>query len=157
MSDIQPYAPGALSTTRDLRRAGRAVSRHRADGQIAVCGVDTITDITGAKIDSGTAVIGQAMGAVVRVAQAQKHLEQLAPEATGRLSLLADSHAVLVLVLLALVSILLLGLLVALVQLQRRQLDALVSVLGTEQRIDELTRRTIAQMRAVAVGQTGRQ
>lgn len=93
MSDIQPYAPGGLSTTRDLRRAGRAVSRHRADGQIAVSGIDTVTDVSGAKIDSGTAVIGQAMGAVVRVAQAQKHLELLAPEASGRLALLADSHA----------------------------------------------------------------
>jgi len=35
---------------------------------------------------------GAAMQAVVRVAQAQKHLEQLAPEASGRLAFLADDH-----------------------------------------------------------------
>lgn len=55
-----------------------------------------------------------------------------------------------------LIGLLLLGLLVTLLLLQRRQLGGLVSALGTEQRIDELTRRTIAQMREVALDRTGR-
>jgi len=78
---------------RDARRASRSISRYQAGGHIRVATTDVETDVTIAKIDSGTAVIGHGMGAIVRVAQAQKHLELLAPEASGRLAMLADDHA----------------------------------------------------------------
>lgn len=55
--------------------------------------VDGVSDVSMAKVDSSTAITGQAMGAVARVAQVQKHLEILAPEASGRLNMLADDHA----------------------------------------------------------------
>ena len=63
---------------------------------------------------------------------------------------------VLVLVLLALVLIII-GLFGSLVIIQRRQLAALVTVLSTEQRIDELTRQTILRMRDVALARTVQQ
>lgn len=91
MSDIQPYH-GNQALLRDSRRAGRAISRYQAGGQVREAQIDIDTDVTLSKVDSLTTVTGQAMGAVVRVAQAQKHLEQLAPEASGRLVMLADDH-----------------------------------------------------------------
>lgn len=91
MSTIQPYQ-GNQPLLRDSRRAGRAISRYQAGGQVRTAAIDVETDVTLDKLDSLTAVTGLAMGAVVRVAQAQKHLEQLAPEASGRLTLLADDH-----------------------------------------------------------------
>lgn len=92
MTQIEPYIPqGGL--TRDARRTARTVSRYQAQGQTAVAAVDVATDIALAKIDNTTAATGHAMGAVVRVAQAQKQLELMAPEASGRLNLLADDHA----------------------------------------------------------------
>lgn len=91
MSNLQPYIP-IDGLARDARRAGRAISRHQAGGLVRISQVDTDTDVGLAKMDALTAATGQAMGAVVRVAQAQRHLEQLAPEAAGRLSFLADDH-----------------------------------------------------------------
>jgi len=54
--------------------------------------MDADTDVAQAKIDDLTMATGTAMSSVVRVAQAQRHLEQLAPEAAGRLAYLADDH-----------------------------------------------------------------
>lgn len=76
----------------DTRRASRVISRYRANGQVRVGGIDNDTDVALAKVDALTQATGSAMGAVVRVAQAQGHLEQLAPSASGRLNFLADDH-----------------------------------------------------------------
>src|SRR4051812_5182096 len=78
---------------RDARRAGRVVSRYQAHGQVLIAQTDVDTDVAIAKGDSYTAATGSAMGNVIRVAQAQRQLEQLAPEASGRLAMLADEHA----------------------------------------------------------------
>ena len=93
MPEIQPYSAlhGPLAT--DARRAGRAISKYQARGQVDVAVTDALTDSALAKSDSATAVTGQAMANVVRVAQAQQQLELLAPAASGRLSMLADDHA----------------------------------------------------------------
>ena len=83
---------GGFPVSRDVRRAGRAISRYRSGGQVRQARVDVDTDVALAKADALTAATGSAMGSVVRVAQAQRHLELLAPEAAGRLAYLADDH-----------------------------------------------------------------
>lgn len=77
----------------DLRQVGRALSRQQAGLTIRRGAIDTATELALDKVDSATAVTGQAMGAVVRVAQVQQPLEVLAPSTSGRLNLLADDHA----------------------------------------------------------------
>ena len=91
MNDLQPYSGGEVISG-PARRAARAISRHRLDAPVRVAAVDADTDTALAKIDNLTMATGNAMSAVVRVAQAQRHLEQLAPEAAGRLAYLADDH-----------------------------------------------------------------
>lgn len=92
MSEILPYNRNQNGLTRDVRRAGRAISRYQTGGQVRIAQVDTEADISLAKVDALTTATGNAMGAVVRVAQAQQHLELLAPAAAGRLAYLADTH-----------------------------------------------------------------
>lgn len=88
--ELMRYAGGGL--TREVRQAGRAISRYASGAQVRTAKIDIDTDIALAKVDALTAATGSAMGSVVRVAQAQRHLEQLAPEAAGRLNYLADDH-----------------------------------------------------------------
>lgn len=90
---IQPFGASTSMLARDARRTGRAVSRYASDAEIRTTQVDYETDVALSKVDGLTAVTGHAMGGVVRVAQGQKHLELLAPEASGRLAMLADDHA----------------------------------------------------------------
>ncbi|MFL6099495.1 MAG: hypothetical protein ACJ71T_06035 [Actinomycetales bacterium] len=89
-AELTPYVGGALM--RDARRAGREISRGRLGAQIRTSQVDNATDVAVAKIENLTMATGNAMQQVTRVAQAQRQLEQLAPEATGRLTYLADDH-----------------------------------------------------------------
>lgn len=91
MANIEPYSGSELAM-RDGRRAGRAISRNRAGALVRVSGTDADADVAQAKIDNLTMATGTAMSSVVRVAQAQRHLEQLVPEAAGRLAYLADDH-----------------------------------------------------------------
>lgn len=93
MSDVQPYNALQQPLMSDSRRAGRLVSRYQAQGQTSVALTDVLTDTAIAKSDSVTAVTGQAMSNVVRVAQAQQNFELLVPAASGRLAMLADDHA----------------------------------------------------------------
>jgi hypothetical protein len=88
--EIIPYPGSGL--TRDARRASRTISRYQSCAQVRVARVDIETDVAIAKVDALTTATGTAMGSVVRVAQAQRQLEQLAPEAAGRLAFLADDH-----------------------------------------------------------------
>jgi hypothetical protein len=90
-TDLSLYGGSAMS--RATRSAARTVSRHNADGQVRSNRVDVETDVSLAKIDCQTALTGQAMTAITRVALAQKHLEMQVPEASGRLALIADDHA----------------------------------------------------------------
>lgn len=92
MSNIQPYNPNAGALDRPARRAARQISRQQMGALVRSAAVDAATDVSIAKVDNLTMATGNAMQAVVRVAQAQRHLEQLAPEAAGRLAFLADDH-----------------------------------------------------------------
>ena len=92
MSQIEPYIAQS-GLTRDARRTARTVSRYQAQGQAAIAGLDVQTDTSLAKLDNLTATTGHAIGVIVRVAQAQRQLEQMAPEASGRLAMIADDHA----------------------------------------------------------------
>ena len=100
MTQIEPYIPQG-GPGRDARRTARTVSRYQAQGQATIAALDVATDTALAKVDNATAATGHAMGAVVRVAQAQKQLELLAPEASGRLAMIADDHALSVVEILA--------------------------------------------------------
>ena len=90
--ELSPYIP-TTGSLRDARRVSRAISRYQFGGQVRTGQVDVDTDVALTKVEALTATTGAAMGGVVRVAQAQKTLEQLAPETSGRLAFLADSHA----------------------------------------------------------------
>lgn len=91
--ELTPYSDGTELAMRDGHRAGRAISRNRAGALVRVSATDADADVAQAKIDNLTMATGTAMSAVVRVAQAQRHLELLAPEAAPRLAHLADDHA----------------------------------------------------------------
>lgn len=91
MSNIEVYGGGG-PLVRDARRTSRTISKVQSGGQVRLARVDMETDVAMGKVDALTATTGQTMGAVVRVAQAQRHLEQLAPETAGRLAYLADDH-----------------------------------------------------------------
>lgn len=90
-SELMPYNGNEL-TVRDGRRTSRAISRHQAGALMRVSGTDADTDVALAKMDNLTLATGSAMSAVARVAQAQRHLELIAPEASARLAYLADDH-----------------------------------------------------------------
>ena len=91
MSDITPYTQGG-GLSRDARRYGREISRGRLGTLIRTSQVDNATDVTLAKVDNLTMATANAMQQVSRVTQAQRHLEQLTPEAAGRLAFLAEDH-----------------------------------------------------------------
>lgn len=91
MYDLDLPNGGVLLHT-DGRHAGRAISRGQSRSLVRQARVCQEADVSSTKLDSITALTGQAMSNVVRVAQAQRHLEQLAPEASGRLAYLADQH-----------------------------------------------------------------
>ncbi len=92
---IQTFGSGSrLLSPSDGRRVAKSVSRGYAISTVRSADVQDETDVMLDKVDAATAVTGQAMGAVLRVAQAQQHMEALAPAASGRLALLADNHAV---------------------------------------------------------------
>lgn len=91
MSSLIPIPePGSLD--RDSRRAARAISRSRATTQLRLSRINDETDVTLEKGQAQTEATQFAMGAVTRVAMAQRHYEAMAPEASGRLSFLADEH-----------------------------------------------------------------
>lgn len=78
---------------RDARRSGRALSQSSGRGMVRRGGVDNETDVTLSKTDSITAVTGAMMADVTRVAQAQAQFELLVPQASARLNMIADGHA----------------------------------------------------------------
>jgi hypothetical protein len=89
--DITPFSGGG-AISREARHASRAVSRGRARTQVRLAAVDDTTDVAMAKVENLTMATGSAMQQVVRVAKAQRELEQLAPEAAARLNYLVDDH-----------------------------------------------------------------
>ncbi|TFV62039.1 hypothetical protein E4P41_08545 [Geodermatophilus sp. DF01-2] len=92
MKDVSLYRSSELVPS-DVRLAARTVSRHHVGGQARIAKIDVDTDVVMAKIDALTTATGSAMSNMVRVAQVQRQLEQLVPEASGRLAMLADDHA----------------------------------------------------------------
>lgn len=91
MNELTLYSGGG-AVSRDARRASRAITRGRLDVQLRSSAVDNTTDVAIAKVDNLTLATSNAMQQVTRVAQAQRQLEQLAPEVAGRLAFLADDH-----------------------------------------------------------------
>ena len=91
MSDLIPFVDGG-GLSCDNRRAGRAISRSRSVSQVRMARVNDEADVSIEKVEALTVTTGMGMAAVTRVAQAQSHLETLAPEVSGRLAYLADSH-----------------------------------------------------------------
>ena len=91
MNEIDTHGAGGIAS-RDARRASRSIHLGRLSTQVRTSTVDNITDVVLAKIDNLTMATGSSMQQVTRVAQAQRQLEQAAPEAAGRLAYLADDH-----------------------------------------------------------------
>ena len=90
-TEIMPFGVSGL-VSREARHAGKAIARSRTRAELRIAEVDASTDVTLAKVDNLTMVAGTAMQQVVRVARVQRELEQLAPEASGRLNFLVDDH-----------------------------------------------------------------
>lgn len=84
---------GSNLPTRPSRRSMRVFEQLTTNGQVRQTAVDVEADVTFDKIDAITATTGAAMGAVTKVAQAQAAMEQLVPQASGRLNFIADMHA----------------------------------------------------------------
>lgn len=91
MTNIEPFKAYDIDL-RNARRVGRAISNNHGSALVRISGTDADADVAQAKIDNLTMATGAAMSSVVRVTQAQRHLEQLAPEASARLAYLADDH-----------------------------------------------------------------
>lgn len=93
MGDLEQYAAGANLLPRDARRFSRAISRTSGGGLVRRSSVEAETEVTFAKTDSITAIAGTMMNDIARVAQAQAQFELLVPQASARLNMVADSHA----------------------------------------------------------------
>lgn len=78
---------------RDVRGTGRTISRIESNGLVRQTAVDVEADIVVHKIEVQTSALGAGLGAIGRVAQAVTAIEQLAPQASGRLTMLAEQHA----------------------------------------------------------------
>lgn len=92
MTDLSPYHTTSPVPTGGGRHV-RAIGRQRLGAQLRASQVDLVTDVAIVKSENLTAATGQAMSDIVRIAQVQRQLEQLVPEASGRLAMLADRHA----------------------------------------------------------------
>lgn len=92
MSEVMRYQSGGLLPS-DARRSGRAISRMQAGSSVRLSRVDVEVEETIAKEDGYTDAAGSASADVIRLAQLHKQLELTAPEASGRLALIADVHA----------------------------------------------------------------
>jgi hypothetical protein len=79
----------------DSRRAGRAISRYQTDGQVRIARMETDADVADAKGDIYTVATGMAMGHVVRVAQGQRAMEQLASQLDAERRMNAATHVTL--------------------------------------------------------------
>lgn len=91
-TDLVPMTGGGSLISREARNTVRAINRLKSRVMVRIAEVDASTDVTLAKVDNLTMATGSAMQQVVRVARVQRELEQLAPEASGRLNFLADDH-----------------------------------------------------------------
>ncbi len=89
--DVTPLLGGFPPA--DARRTTRAVGRIESQALVRHTGIDVEVDLTIDKITGLTNATGAGMGAIGKVAQAQTAIEQLVPQASGRLNLLADRHA----------------------------------------------------------------
>lgn len=90
--DIDRYGQGG-PLPRYIRRAARDLERYQLDNKVKAGKADSDTDAAMAVMEDDTMATGKAMEQVVRVARLQRQLEEMAPEASGRLALLADEHA----------------------------------------------------------------
>jgi hypothetical protein len=92
MSDMIPFVNGGQMASRPARRAARSINISALSAQVRVAQSNAESDVVDAKMENDTMVTGKAMVCVVKVAKLQSDLELIAPEASGRLSMLADGH-----------------------------------------------------------------
>ena len=93
MGEIEQVAQALNLLPGDARRSSRAISRASSTGIVRRTAVDVETDVTMTKTGSITAVAGIMLNDIARVAQAQAQYELLVPQASARLNMVADSHA----------------------------------------------------------------
>ncbi|MCW2538718.1 MAG: hypothetical protein JWN95_443 [Frankiales bacterium] len=91
-NDITTYGVDSAVFRAPARRAARTIAARQTAGLVRQAAADADTDLAIVKVEDYTMAMGATSAAVVRVAQAQRHLEQLVPEASGRLAFLADEH-----------------------------------------------------------------
>lgn len=92
MSELARFQSSDLLPS-DVRRTGRAISRLQSRSQVRLSSIEAQVEESITKADGYTAASGSASADVVRLAQLQKQLELVAPEASGRLALIAEDHA----------------------------------------------------------------
>jgi hypothetical protein len=93
MSNIEPWTGGHAVAPRDARRLSRSRSGMNVSREIREALTDVETDVAIGKMQNVTMATHAGMSAIVNVASSQKSLEQMAPDTSGRLALIADSHA----------------------------------------------------------------
>jgi hypothetical protein len=93
VTGLEPYSGGLSPMGR--HQVARSVNRQRAGALIRIAGVKAQAQVAVAKVDALSLVTAEAMTAVTQLARMQRQLEQLAPEASGRLAYLAESHTLL--------------------------------------------------------------
>ncbi|ACV80904.1 hypothetical protein Namu_4625 [Nakamurella multipartita DSM 44233] len=71
----------------------RAVANVQAGTVVQIARIDAAAQRHGAVADGVTAVTGRALQHVAMISQAEQQLAQTVPHASGRLSAIADAHA----------------------------------------------------------------
>src|SRR4051812_19652463 len=91
-NEIEIYGSYWPPVGRDAKRAAVAISRHQLGSQVRQAQADSDTELVIGQMEDDTIATGSAMEKIIRVTRLQRQLEEAAPEASGRLALLADDH-----------------------------------------------------------------
>jgi hypothetical protein len=89
--DRHGQRPGA-AIPREVKGAARTLFRHQLANQVQIAVMASDTDVVIEQMEDDTIATGSAMEKVIRVALLQRRLEEIAPETSGRLTLLAEEH-----------------------------------------------------------------
>jgi hypothetical protein len=89
--DVTPLVNGFPPA--DARRTARAMGRLESQALVRHTAIDVEIDLTIDKVTGLTSATGAGMGGIGKVAQAQTAIEQLVPQASAHLNLVADRHA----------------------------------------------------------------
>lgn len=89
MSDLVPRR----SNGREDRRVGRELARLDAQARLLAAGVEHTADVQTARVLGLAHVAGQALHATAFLTEKEQHLSRLVPEASERLTVVADVAA----------------------------------------------------------------